>query len=82
MSEQGTSPVGQTEEFKRDSLRERGRILSGRFAHYCYDWDFLTVDETCVEAVSCTDVEYDDDAKLEIAEAEERSHAAFLAAMK
>lgn len=40
-------------DFERDSLRERGRILDGLFAHYCNDWDGMTVDETCAEISSC-----------------------------
>jgi hypothetical protein len=64
-----TSPVGETEEFQRVSKLERGRVLTGRFAHYCLDWDFLTVDETCVEAESCHDCDYDDEARAEIARA-------------
>ena len=27
----------------------RGRLLSGRFAHWCPAWDGLPVDETCRE---------------------------------
>ena len=34
-------------------LKERDEVLKGRFAHYCYDWDGLTVDETCHEFTSC-----------------------------
>lgn len=30
-------------------LRERGRVLDGIYAHYCNDWDDLTMDETCPE---------------------------------
>lgn len=62
----GTSPVGRTADFKAWSMKERGRILTGRFAHYCNDWDGLTVDETCVEAESCHDCDYDDKARLQI----------------
>jgi hypothetical protein len=36
-------------EFAEDSRKERGRPLTGRYAHYCRDWDFLTIDETCPE---------------------------------
>lgn len=52
-----TSPCGQTEEFKRDSMKWRGCVLTGKFAHWCYDWDFLPVDETCDEFTSCHDVD-------------------------
>lgn len=37
------------EEWMQDCIKERGRILVGKFRHYCYDWDFMTVDETCEE---------------------------------
>lgn len=40
-------------EFEKDSLKEHGRILDGLFAHYCNDWDGMTVDETCLEISSC-----------------------------
>jgi uncharacterized protein (DUF4415 family) len=36
-------------EFAEHSRRERGRPLTGRYAHYCRDWDLLTIDETCPE---------------------------------
>lgn len=31
----------------------RGRILTGALAHWCFDWDFLPVDETTIEIESC-----------------------------
>ena len=48
--------------FADDCIKERGRVLNGKFAHYCNDWDGLTVDETCMEAASCNcSVVYNDD---------------------
>jgi hypothetical protein len=41
-------------DFDRDCLKERGRILTGRGAHYCHDWDGLTVDETTREWSCCS----------------------------
>lgn len=35
--------------FCRDSKKERGRVLTGRYSHWCYEWDGLTIDETCDE---------------------------------
>lgn len=35
-------------------LKERGRILLGRFGHFCNDWDGLTMDENCDEWATCT----------------------------
>lgn len=59
----------QARRFDVDCMKERGRILTGRFAHYCIDWDGLTVDETCIEANSCNDMTYDESAKAETAKA-------------
>lgn len=36
-----------------DCLHWRGRILEGKYAHYCYDWDGLPVDETTPEEFEC-----------------------------
>jgi hypothetical protein len=52
-----TSPAGQTEEFKRDSLKWMGVVLTGKFAHWCNDWDGLPIDETCPEFTCCQDVD-------------------------
>jgi hypothetical protein len=41
-------------EFERDSMREHRRVLTGKYAHYCPDWDFMTIDETCPEFEACT----------------------------
>lgn len=42
-----------SEEFKTDCLRWRGRVLTGRLAHWCDDWDGLPVDETTPHELSC-----------------------------
>ena len=36
-----------------DSLRWRGKVLHGEFAHWCFEWDSLPVDETTREFVCC-----------------------------
>lgn len=36
-------------DFERDCIKERGRILTGKFRHYCWEWDGMTMDETCPE---------------------------------
>ena len=41
-------------EWETDCLRWRGRVLTGKHAHWCFDWDGLPVDETCDEFHSCT----------------------------
>lgn len=42
-----------TDQFKADCIKWRGRPLTGKFAHWCYDWDGLPVDETCAEFSAC-----------------------------
>lgn len=36
-------------EWEKDCLKWRGTVLTGRFSHWCCDWDFLPVDETTPE---------------------------------
>lgn len=36
-------------EWERDCLRWRGRVLVGVFGHWCFGWDGLPIDETCPE---------------------------------
>ena len=36
-----------SEDWKFDCLRDRGRVLTGRYGHWCPDWDHMTIDETC-----------------------------------
>ena len=37
-----------------DCLKWRGRVLTGKLAHWCYDWDGLPIDETCDEISGCS----------------------------
>jgi hypothetical protein len=37
-----------------DCTRERHKVLTGQFAHWCPDWDYLPVDETTPEWECCT----------------------------
>lgn len=39
--------------FAEACMRERGRVLTGAYAHCCDDWDGLPVDETTVEEFAC-----------------------------
>ena len=32
-----------------DCLHWRGVVLKGKYGHWCPDWDFLPIDETCSE---------------------------------
>lgn len=41
-------------EWSEDCLRLRGRVLTGKWAHYCWDLDGLPIDETCPEFSFCT----------------------------
>lgn len=36
-------------EWQADCIKWRGRILTGKYAHWCFDWDGLPIDETCKE---------------------------------
>jgi hypothetical protein len=36
-------------EWEQDCLKWRGVVLTGEHKHWCSDWDFLPIDETCVE---------------------------------
>lgn len=36
-------------EWQEDCLRWRGKVLTGRYGHWCPDWDYLPVDETTPE---------------------------------
>ena len=42
------SPTGRID-WERDSVHWRGRVLRGRYAHWCPDWDELPIDESCGE---------------------------------
>lgn len=36
-------------EWYQDCMHWRGRVLTGKYAHWCNDWDGLPIDETCEE---------------------------------
>jgi hypothetical protein len=38
-----------SEAWIEDSLRWRGKVLTGEYGHWCEDWDYLPIDETCPE---------------------------------
>lgn len=40
-------------EWREDCALWRGRVLSGKLSHWCYDWDGLPVDETTHEIAHC-----------------------------
>jgi hypothetical protein len=43
-----------SEDWKSDCLRTYGIVLVGEKAHWCPEWDYLTIDETCDEFGACT----------------------------
>ncbi len=44
------SPLPKIEdEWVEDCLHWRGRVLTGKHRHWCYEWDELPVDETTPE---------------------------------
>ena len=40
-------------EWDKTSLMEHGRILTGKYAHWCQEWDYMTVYGTCPEFECC-----------------------------
>jgi len=43
-----------SEHWKEDCLKWQGEVLTGKYAHWCPEWDELPIDETCSEFESCT----------------------------
>ena len=39
----------ENDDWKRDCLHWRGRVLVGERSHWCLNWDNLPIDETCLE---------------------------------
>lgn len=40
-------------EWEIDCIYWLGRVLNGKYAHWCHDWDDLPIDETCTEFTGC-----------------------------
>jgi hypothetical protein len=40
-------------EWIEDSMHWRGKVLTGKRAHWCFDWDMLPCDETTDEITAC-----------------------------
>jgi hypothetical protein len=40
-------------EFEEDCLHFHGKILTGKYKHFCHDFDLLPLDETCSEFEYC-----------------------------
>lgn len=43
-----------TPQWKVDCQKWHGRVLTGNYRHWCPDWDYLPVDDTCIEFECCT----------------------------
>lgn len=43
-----------TENWVEDCKRWHGKEMTGRFAHWCNEWDGLPTDETCEEFAVCS----------------------------
>lgn len=44
---------GYSEDWEKDCQKYHGRVLTGNYAHYCYDWDSLPIDESLPEWETC-----------------------------
>ena len=42
-------PTQPSQDWVDDCMRWRGKVLTGKFAHWCHEWDGLPVDETTPE---------------------------------
>lgn len=40
-------------EWVRDCLQVHGRVLQGKYSHWCPEWDGMPIDETCMEWTVC-----------------------------
>jgi hypothetical protein len=49
-----TDPLRNAIDWNEDCLRWRGRVLTGKYKHWCNEWDGLPVDETTPEWPTCT----------------------------
>ena len=42
-----------SQDWIEDCLQYRGKVLTGLYGHFCFEWDGLPIDETCVEWPCC-----------------------------
>lgn len=45
--------VRKMNEFEQDCMHFHGKILTGKYKHFCPDFDYLPIDETCMEFEYC-----------------------------
>ena len=43
-----------SEDWKEDCLHHYGIVLTGKYSHWCPDFDYLPVDESCFHFEYCT----------------------------
>ena len=46
--------IVKTQQWINSCIKEHGRVLRGNCSHWCPDWNFTPIDETCIEFESCT----------------------------
>lgn len=39
--------------YNEDIEREQFKLLKGKHKHYCPEWDYMAIDETCPEYKAC-----------------------------
>lgn len=49
------------DELDQDSMHMRGEVLTGKYRHWCNEFDGLPVDENCFEFKFCTCFETSDE---------------------
>lgn len=42
-----------SEEWKEDCIHHHGKVLTGKYSHWCPEFDYLPIDETCIEFEYC-----------------------------
>lgn len=50
-------------DFEKDCLHWYKKLLVGKFKHWCPDWDYLPIDETCAEFMACLCYEEESEAQ-------------------
>lgn len=40
-------------EWEAECMWWMGEVLTGKYSHYCWEWDGLPIDETCMEFAAC-----------------------------
>ena len=49
-----------SEDWIEDCNHHHGRLLTGKFAHWCPSWDYLCIDETCDPEFKYCECEWDE----------------------